>query len=202
MLLLLTTIIENVGTIIKYICICIDTGNSNFNGFIHTSKRIHRNSINVSNVNYMVSENIQDYLSSMMHIRLHSKLIHPLYKSYELCLFWPLEICHKLEIKVLMLVYLTIQNGFPALPHSHSLNIYISISLSPNLSLIFSMPSSFSNMTQFLNKHNRIIYTKTRFFSKEKFTTTIEYLHGNLNEHNLIFFTAKAFVNIYSSLKL
>ena len=163
MLLLLTTIIENVGTIIKYICICIDTGNSNFNGFFHTSKRIHRNSINVSNVNYMAFENIQDYfahISSMMHIRLHSKLIHPLYKSYELCLFWPLEICHKLEIKVLMLVYLTIQNGFPALPLSHSLYLNISRFLShPIYLLSFLLPSLFSNMTQFLNKHNRMIYT-------------------------------------------
>ena len=158
MLLLLTTIIENVGTIIKYICICINTGNSNFNGFIHTSKRIHRNSNNVSNVNYMAFENL--VVSSMMHIRLHSKLIHPLYKSYELCLFWPLEICHKLEIKVLMLVYLTIQNGFPALPLSHSLYLNISRFLShPIYLLSFLLPSLFSNMTQFLNKHNRMIYT-------------------------------------------
>ena len=166
MLLLLTTIIENVGTIIKYICICIDTGNSNFNGFIHTSKRIHRNSINVSNVNYMALKisktilHISGKISSMMHIRLHSKLIHPLYKSYELCLFWPLEICHKLEIKVLMLVYLTIQNGFPALPLSHSLYLNISRFLShPIYLLSFLLPSLFSNMTQFLNKHNRMIYT-------------------------------------------
>ena len=165
MLLLLTTIIENVGTIIKYICICIDTGNSNFNGFIHTSKRIHRNYINVSNVNYMAFENIQDYFAHKwendgLHIRLQSKLIHPLYKSYELCLFWPLEICHKLEIKVLMLVYLTIQNGFPALPLSHSLYLNISRFLSrPIYLLSFLLPSLFSNMTQFLNKHNRMIYT-------------------------------------------
>ena len=102
-----------------------------------------------------------------------------------------------------MLVYLTIQNGFPALHHSHSLYLNISRFLSHRIYLLsFLCPSLFSNMTQFLNKHNRMIYTWTRFFSKEKFTTTIEYLHGNLNEHNLIFFTAKAFVNIYSSLKL
>ena len=71
-----------------------------------------------------------------MHIRLHSKLIHPLYKSYELCLFWPLEICHKLEIKVLMLVYLTIQNGCPALPLSHSLYLNISRFLSHRIYLL------------------------------------------------------------------
>ena len=63
-----------------------------------------------------------------------------------------------------MLVYLTIQNGFPGLPHSHSLYPNISRFLSLRIYLLsFLCPSLFSNMTQFLNKHNRMICTKQDF---------------------------------------